>query len=56
VTTVQELEHLFSPYGKIERITLKTGYAYLEFADKSMVDAAIANLQNSPLHGRKITV
>lgn len=55
-TTKEELEHLFSSFGTVVRVTLKSGYAYLEFLDKSMVEPALMRMQNFNLHGRAITV
>ncbi|PVU90806.1 hypothetical protein BB560_004263 [Smittium megazygosporum] len=62
-TTPEELQAHFNPCGTINRVTIlcdkwtghPKGFAYLEFADKSSVQAAL-QFEGSLLHGRPLKV
>ncbi|XWS76842.1 hypothetical protein CRYUN_Cryun01aG0212400 [Craigia yunnanensis] len=43
-----ELERLFSKYGRIERVDVKSGFAFVYFEDERDAEDAICGLDNSP--------
>ncbi|KAJ3706629.1 hypothetical protein LUZ61_010334 [Rhynchospora tenuis] len=53
-----EIERAFSRYGKIERIDMKSGYAFVYFFDERDADDAIRALDNTPFGSgrRRLTV
>jgi RNA recognition motif-containing protein len=61
---VEDLQHLFGEYGSVRKCTLpldrdtgrKRGFAFVEMADASAEDKAIADLQNVEWMGRSIRV
>jgi RNA recognition motif-containing protein len=63
-TTESELRNLFEPHGAVEKITLVTdrdtgrsrGFGFVEMADASAADKAIAALNGSDLGGRTLTI
>ena len=63
-TTETELRKAFEPHGTIEKITLVTdrdtgrsrGFAFVEMADASEADKAMAALNGSELGGRTLAI
>ncbi len=61
---VEDLQHLFSEYGSVRKCTLpldretgrKRGFAFVEMADASAEDKAIADLRDVEWMGRMIRV
>ncbi|OMP08649.1 hypothetical protein COLO4_06248 [Corchorus olitorius] len=47
-TRQSELERLFSKYGKIERVDMKSGFAFVYFEDERDAEDAIRGLDNMP--------
>jgi RNA recognition motif-containing protein len=62
--TEQDVRELFAPYGVVERITLMTdretgrprGFGFVEIADATAAQAAMAALHGQELAGRALTV
>ena len=62
--TEQDVRELFAPYGEVERITLMTdretgrprGFGFVEMADDTAAQAAIAALHGYELVGRAFNV
>jgi RNA recognition motif-containing protein len=62
--TEQDVRELFAPYGEVERITLMTdretghprGFGFVEMADDTVAQAAIAALHGYELVGRAFNV
>lgn len=63
-TTEAELRNLFETHGAVEKITLVTdrdtgrsrGFGFVEMADASAADKAIAALNGTDLGGRTLTI
>ena len=63
-TTEAELRNLFEPHGAVEKITLVTdrdtgrsrGFGFVEMANASEADKAIAALNGTDLGGRTLTI
>lgn len=57
-TRQSELERLFSKYGRIERVDMKSGYAFVYFEDERDAEDAIRALDNVPFgyDKRKLSV
>ncbi|HUA15630.1 MAG TPA: RNA-binding protein [Verrucomicrobiae bacterium] len=63
-TTEAELRNLFEAYGSVEKITLVTdrdtgrsrGFGFVEMANASEADKAIATLNGTDLGGRTLTI
>ncbi|KAE8672124.1 Serine/arginine-rich splicing factor RS31 [Hibiscus syriacus] len=47
-TRQSELERLFSKYGRIERVDMKSGFAFVYFEDERDAEDAIRGLDNKP--------
>ncbi|XP_021280370.1 serine/arginine-rich splicing factor RS31-like isoform X2 [Herrania umbratica] len=47
-TRQSELERLFSKYGRIERVDMKSGFAFVYFEDERDAEDAIRGLDNIP--------
>jgi RNA recognition motif-containing protein len=62
--TEHDLRELFAPYGVVDRINLITdretgrprGFGFVEMADDTAAQAAIAGLQGAELAGRPLNV
>ncbi|KAL0309373.1 UNVERIFIED_CONTAM: Serine/arginine-rich splicing factor RS31 [Sesamum calycinum] len=53
-TRQSDLERLFSKYGRIERIDMKSGFAFVYFEDERDAEDAIRGLDNLPFgHDRR---
>ncbi|CAH8383776.1 unnamed protein product [Eruca vesicaria subsp. sativa] len=57
-TRQSELERLFSKYGRVERVDMKSGYAFVYFEDERDAEDAIRGLDNIPFgyEKRKLSV
>lgn len=63
-TTEAEMRNLFEAYGAVEKITLVTdrdtgrsrGFGFVEMANASEADKAIATLNGTDLGGRTLTI
>ena len=63
-TTEAELRNFFEAHGAVEKVTLVTdretgrsrGFAFVEMADSSEADKAIAVLNGTDLGGRTLTI
>jgi splicing factor, arginine/serine-rich 4/5/6 len=55
-TLERDIEHIFSAYGKVKRVDLKEGYAFVFFADQKNAAEAIAAMDNKELDGNMIVV
>jgi len=63
-TSEDELRQLFAAYGPVDRVSIVTdrysgqprGSAFVEMADAGDADKAIAELNDTQLHGRKLDV
>ena len=63
-TSKDELRQLFAAYGPVDRVNIVTdrysgqprGSAFVEMADAGDADKAIAELNDTQLHGRKLDV
>ena len=63
-TNEAELRHLFEAHGAVEKITLVTdrdtgrsrGFGFVEMANASEADKAIATLNGTDLGGRTLTI
>ncbi|GAB2291119.1 Serine/arginine-rich splicing factor rs31 [Dionaea muscipula] len=57
-TRQSELERLFSKYGDVERVDMKSGFAFVYFVDERDAKAAIRGLDNMPFgyDRRKLSV
>ncbi|XP_015888731.1 serine/arginine-rich splicing factor RS31 isoform X1 [Ziziphus jujuba] len=47
-TRQSELERLFSKYGRVERVDMKSGFAFVYFEDERDAEDAIRGLDNRP--------
>ncbi|CAN6830178.1 unnamed protein product [Brassica oleracea] len=47
-TRQSELERLFSKYGRVERVDMKSGYAFVYFEDERDAEDAIRGIDNIP--------
>ncbi|EPS66385.1 hypothetical protein M569_08387, partial [Genlisea aurea] len=47
-TRQSDLERLFSKYGRVERVDMKSGFAFVYFEDERDAEDAIRNLDNMP--------
>ncbi|KAJ4951675.1 hypothetical protein NE237_028507 [Protea cynaroides] len=53
-TRQSELERLFNKYGRVERVDMKSGFAFVYFDDERDAEDAISRLDNTPFgHGRR---
>eukprot|EP01120_Amphizonella_sp_Union-15-10_P008076 TRINITY_DN282_c0_g1_i3.p1 TRINITY_DN282_c0_g1~~TRINITY_DN282_c0_g1_i3.p1 ORF type:complete len:238 (-),score=39.57 TRINITY_DN282_c0_g1_i3:137-850(-) len=52
----RDLEDSFGRYGRIERINLKHGYAFVDFEDRRDAEDAVRGLDGTSLDGDKIIV
>jgi RNA recognition motif-containing protein len=63
-TSEDELRQLFAAYGPVDRVSIVTdrysgrprGFAFAEMASAGDADKAIAELNGTQLHGRKLDV
>lgn len=55
-TQERDLENIFSAYGKVKRVDLKEGYAFVFFCDEKNAMEAIAAMNNKELDGNMIVV
>ncbi|XP_019869746.2 serine-arginine protein 55-like [Aethina tumida] len=55
-TTKRDLEDFFKTFGKIDDISLKKGYGFVEFEDGRDADDAAYELDGKKLLGKRITV
>jgi len=63
-TTEDELSQLFEPYGTVESVRIITdrvtgrsrGFGFVEMPDATQAQAAMAALNETPLHGRPLTI
>jgi cold-inducible RNA-binding protein len=63
-TTQDELHAAFAQFGTVERVNIVTdrdtgqprGFAFVEMADKTGADAAIAQLNGTEMNGRALNV
>ncbi|KAF7153663.1 serine/arginine-rich splicing factor RS31-like isoform X1 [Rhododendron vialii] len=47
-TRQSDLERLFSKYGRVDRVDMKSGYAFVYFEDERDAEDAIRSLDNTP--------
>ncbi|KAL0398029.1 UNVERIFIED_CONTAM: Serine/arginine-rich splicing factor RS31 [Sesamum calycinum] len=47
-TRQSDLERLFSKYGRVERVDMKSGFAFVYFEDERDAEDAICGLDNIP--------
>ncbi|CAA6656346.1 unnamed protein product [Spirodela intermedia] len=53
-TRQYDLERLFSKYGKVDRVDMKSGFAFVYFDDEADADDAIRGLDGTPFgYGRR---
>ncbi|KAK4476319.1 hypothetical protein RD792_015464 [Penstemon davidsonii] len=53
-TRQSDLERLFSKYGRVERVDMKSGFAFVYFEDERDADDAIRGLDDTPFgYGRR---
>eukprot|EP00917_Polyrhabdina_sp_WS-2016_P032127 GHVP01068538.1.p1 GENE.GHVP01068538.1~~GHVP01068538.1.p1 ORF type:complete len:242 (-),score=45.71 GHVP01068538.1:658-1383(-) len=52
----REIENLLSPYGKVLRVNLKRGYAFVEFEDERSVETAVREANGREIGGFNIIV
>lgn len=55
-TQERDIENIFSAYGKVKRVDLKEGYAFVFFSDERNAAEAIAAMNNKELDGNIIVV
>ena len=55
-TQERDLEHIFSAYGRVKRVDLKEGYAFVFFADQKHATEAIGAMDGKELDGNMIVV
>ncbi|CAN8286041.1 unnamed protein product [Cochlearia groenlandica] len=57
-TRQSDLERLFSKYGRVERVDIKSGYAFVYFEDERDAEDAIRGIDNTPFgyEKRKLSV
>ncbi|KAJ4892453.1 Serine/arginine-rich splicing factor RS31 [Raphanus sativus] len=57
-TRQSDLERLFSKYGRVERVDMKSGYAFVYFEDERDAEDAIRGIDNIPFgyEKRKLSV
>uniref|UniRef100_A0A1J3GHX3 Serine/arginine-rich splicing factor RS31A n=1 Tax=Noccaea caerulescens TaxID=107243 RepID=A0A1J3GHX3_NOCCA len=57
-TRQSDLERLFSKYGRVERVDMKSGYAFVYFEDERDAEDAIRGIDNTPFgyERRKLSV
>jgi len=51
-----ELDHEFRRYGRVERIDVKNGFAFVEFDHERDADRAVRDLDDRTVFGRRIRV
>ena len=51
-----DVEYFFRKYGKLREISLKNGFAFLEFDDYRDADDAVYDLNGKELMGERVTV
>ncbi len=64
MTTEQQLEHLFTPYGEVSSVKIindpytrrPKGFAFVEMPERSNAENAVAKLNHTSLHGQPLTV
>ncbi|XP_060516094.1 serine-arginine protein 55-like [Cylas formicarius] len=55
-TREKDVEWFFRKYGKLRKINLKNGFAFVEFGDKKDADDAIYEMNGKELLGERISV
>jgi len=55
-TREADLEDAFTKFGKIVKIDLKAGYAFIEFEDARDADDAVHEMDNRPIDGERVIV
>lgn len=63
-TTEKQLENIFTPFGEITSVKIITdnytgrskGFAFVEMPERLNGEKAVADLNNSSLHGQSLTV
>ena len=55
-TQERDIENIFSAYGKVKRVDLKEGYAFVFFSDEKNALESIAAMNNKELDGNMIVV
>jgi cold-inducible RNA-binding protein len=63
-TTQEDLQGVFATYGSVERVSIVTdrdtgqsrGFGFVEMTDRSAAETAIAQLNGSDMHGRKLNI
>ena len=63
-TTKEELEAAFASHGSVEKVSIVTdrdsgqprGFAFVEMAERTAADSAIAQLNGTELNGRAMNV
>ena len=63
-TTKEELEAAFASHGSVEKVSIVTdrdsgqprGFAFVEMAERSAADSAIAQLNGTEMNGRAMNV
>ncbi|KAI7906062.1 uncharacterized protein BX663DRAFT_250360 [Cokeromyces recurvatus] len=52
----RDLEDLFKDFGKILDVTVKTGFGFVEFADKMDAEDAVHDMHDTRFLGQRIVV
>jgi arginine/serine-rich splicing factor 4/5/6 len=52
----KDLDQEFAKYGNIKSISLKNGFAFIEYEDYRDADDAIENMDGKTFEGQKLTV
>merc|ERR1711904_692100 len=55
-TTRDDLKDMFRKFGKIREVTLKRGYAFVEFYDRHDADDAIDRMNGEKVDGNRLVV
>ena len=55
-TEGRDLEECFGDFGKVSKVEMKNGYAFVFFTDDSSAQDAIAGMNGKELHGNEIVV
>jgi len=55
-TTERDIEEPFAQFGRISKVSVKDGYAFVDYEDKGVTEKAIETLDGSLLRGSKIHV